>query len=88
MNKVPATLDWHKQQKARATSYKPKKPEISGDYVGGGPLTGSTAVPPLPPGTARKVKESFVSGSGLPHTWWLVMGVACTTYVLLTRMKK
>jgi hypothetical protein len=87
MNKAPATLDWHGQQKARALKYKPKKPEISGDYVGGGPLTGSTAVPPLPPGTARNTKESFVSESGLPRSWWIMMAVAGLSYVVLTSLK-
>ena len=73
---------WQTQQQDRAKSFTPKKPELPGDYVGGGVLSGRSQTPQLPVGT-----EKFV-GNQIPREWCTTMSVAVLLFVFCVTRKK
>lgn len=78
-------MQWHRDQKRKATNYKFPTPEIPGDYAGGGPLTGTGAVPPKPAGTE---KEPFRDMRPTIRPWIVTMALAVGIFGYLTTHKK
>ncbi len=73
-------IRWHREQSERVSSYKPARPEISGDHGCAGECT--ISVPP-PPG-----REGFASAQmTITPAWYGVMSLTVILYSLLTWSK-
>lgn len=81
---IPATLQWHRDQKRTATGYQFQRPEIPGDYAGGGPITGPGSVPPQPPGTEKFTDLSYP----IIGPWFTTIAIAVVLFGYVTRHKK
>jgi len=65
------------QQRHRATTYKPKTPEVPTKHNCAGECTHPIPPPPVS-------NETFESGpAGLPREWWMMMGGVSVVLVLL-----
>jgi len=78
---------WHAQQRVRAQMFIPQKPELPGDYVGGGVISGRSQTPQLPAGTEKFISNTQY-GSQFPREWWAAMSVAVMMFVLCVIRKK
>jgi len=76
-------VNWHKEQSARVTTYKPKKPEMPNDYRCPKGDDACVANTPTLPGLI----EPFRPSTQYPTTWLTLMATVSVAFFLLTRLR-